>query len=416
MPDVIENPPTAVPNDRAGGFNVDSDVILFLFGSTDTTQSALVRSTFARGLIPIALLSNALIVDDGDGDGLAGLLGQAIDQVDQPPSTLGIPPPGSTPKATNHTTFLPLPADCANPYKQRFLITAGLVAKAPEGKKPCVALLIGGVDSDKPTALLCAQKCWPMLVVKGAGGLGDILLAAKDSLDTGGKLAAITDPDIRDIVDCSTIRPIDFSADTDTLKRLFLAPIQKPGEILTDVWARYDDLDLGAIEKQRWFRVNQITILVLTVLATLMAIVFTEIQGLNAQTYPWGPPTGRTLHIVMIVIPILISLLVGMNARFRDGNKWILLRAAAESVKQHIFRYRTRSGAYSEDQCKTQSASIELASNVRDISSNLGRSEVNRSSLRHQPLIEPDRYTFLTAEEYLSKRIDDQINYFANTP
>jgi len=117
----------------------------------------------------------------------------------------------------------------------------------------------------------------------------------------------------------------------------------------------------------------------------------------------------------MIIIPISISLLVGFNARFRDGNKWILLRAAAESVKQHVFRYRTRSGVYSEDQCKTASASTKLASNIRDITSNLGQSEVNRTNLSEQVIKDPQRVTFLTAEEYLRYRVDDQIAYFVKT-
>jgi hypothetical protein len=415
MPNQIENFSSALTNEGPGAFADDSDVIVFLFGRTGAAQTDVVKSAFARALIPIALLSDALIVDDGDENGLAGLLGQAIDQVDQPPATLGILAAEDTPRASNHTKLVPLTADGPNPDKQRFLFAAGLAAKTPGNKKLCVALLIGGCDSDKQTALLCAQKCWPILVVQGAGGLGDAVLLAKDSVDSGGKLSAIMDPDIRDIVDCGIIRPIDFSADTDTLKRLFLAPIQRPGDVLADMWARYDDLDLGAIEKQKWFRRNQITILALTVLATLMAIALKEIQGLDPKTDHWVPDTGAALHIVMIVIPILISVLVGMNARFRDGNKWVLLRAAAESVKQHVFRYRTKSGAYSEDQCKTQSASTELASNIRDITSNLGQSEANRSSLRHQPLIEPDRNEFLTAEEYLNKRIDDQINYFERT-
>jgi SMODS and SLOG-associating 2TM effector domain 1/Protein of unknown function (DUF4231)/SLOG in TRPM, prokaryote len=415
MPDPIEIPSSDSPDDTAGKFKHNAEVIILIFGSTDDTRSAEVRSAFARALIPIAILSNALLVDDGAANGLAGLLGDAIDQVDQSPATLGILSPGTTAPAANHATLMRLPAECTNPAKARFLISASLAGKPPSVRKLTVALLIGGSDSDKPTALRCARNCWPLLVMRNTGVLGDALLTAKDSVDAGGKLAEIADPDVRETVDSGTMRAIDLTADTDTLKRLLLGPIQKPGEILADAWSRYDELDLGAVKKQTWFRVTQLAILLLTVLATLMAILFSVAHGLDVNKYPWAESAEGTLHIVMIVIPISISLLVGFNARFRDGNKWILLRAASESVKQHIFRYRTRSGAYSEDQCKTQSASTQLASNIRDITSNLGQSEVNRTNLTPQPIGDPQRTTFLTAEEYLHKRVDDQIAYFVKT-
>ena len=80
-----------------------------------------IRSAFARALIPIALLSNALIVDDGAANGLSGLLGEAIDQVDPVPLTLGILLPGTTQLAANYTALMRLPAQCTNPEKQRIL-------------------------------------------------------------------------------------------------------------------------------------------------------------------------------------------------------------------------------------------------------------------------------------------------------
>jgi hypothetical protein len=412
MPDPIEIPPTDSPDDAAERFKHSSDVIILIFGSTDESRSSTVRSAFARALIPVALLSNALIIDDGAANGLAGQLGHAIDQVDQSPSTLGILSPGTTPPAPHHTALMRLPSQCSNPDKDRFLITVSLSGKGPSPKKPTLAFLIGGSDLDKVTALRCARNCWPILVMGAAGGVGDVLLSAKDSVDAGGKLADIPDPDVREIVDCGTMRSIDLTADTDTLKRLLLGPIQKPGEILADAWARYDDLDLGAVDKQSQFRTTQIAILILTVLATLMAILFALVHGIDGSKYSWASPTGAALHIVMIIIPIGISLLVGFNARFREGNKWILLRAAAESVKQHIFRYRTKSGAYSEDQCKTESASTRLASNLRDITSNLAQSEVNRTNLPQREISDPKRTNFLTPEEYLRDRIEDQIAYF----
>ena len=387
-------------------------MIILLFGSLDAVLSAQVRSAFARALIPVALYANALIVNDAASDGLAAVLGLAAQQADLAPTLLGILSPGVAGPDPNHTAVMRLPAQWPDLAKSSFLITASLCESKSTGKKPVIALLVGGGDPDKLTALRAARRSWPLLVMKGAGGLGDAILSAKDSIDAGGALDQISDPDIREIVDTGNIRPIQLDGDTDSLKRVLLGPIQKPGDILADAWSRYDDLDLGAVNKQRMFRTTQIAILALTVVATLMAILVTIVKPLDNPLHTTVQQLGGALHILMIIIPISISLLVGFNARFREGNKWILLRAAAESIKQHIYRYRTRSGAYSEDQCTDISAPTRLAANIRDITSNLVQSEVNRTSLPQQNVQEQSRTKFLTPEEYLHDRVEDQIKYF----
>jgi hypothetical protein len=106
--------------------------------------------------------------------------------------------------------------------------------------------------------------------------------------------------------------------------------------------------------------------------------------------------------------------LSGYNSRFREGNKWILLRSASETIKSEIFRYRTRSGAYSEAQCTQNSAQSKLAAKMKDITSNLLQSEVNKSSIPHRPETDASALSFIRTEEYLRDRIEDQANYFVN--
>ena len=400
----------------AAKLTLQRDAILLLFGDVDLSLAALVRSVFERALAPVALLANALVVDNGKSDGITGLLGQAVKQLDQSPNLLGILLPNEGTPESNHSVIMRLPSEWADPAKSSFLLTAELAGTQQDEQKSVAALLVGGSEADKVTALRCARRGWPLLIVQGAGGLGDTILTAMAPPAQGAQAEQITDPDLREILESATISPVPLAGNTDDLKRILLSPIQPLGDVLPDAWGRFDDLDLAAVEKEALFRATQFGILTLTVVATLLAIAISG-SGLPPKlSSPWFPnlDAHRILHVLMIAIPISISMLGAFNARFREGNKWLLLRAAAESIKSEIFRYRAGSGMYSEEQCARISAPFRLADNIKDISTSLAQSEVNRSSLPHRNIVDPKRLKTLTPDAYLRDRVEDQISYFVN--
>lgn len=412
-PAIIEIAATDNFEVAAAKLTLQPDVILLLFGGVDQPLAGQVRSVFERAVAPVALLANALVVDNGESDGIAGLMGQAVQQLDKAPDLLGILRPNESAPDLNHSVILRLPPEWADTAKSRFLLTVELTRKQQDGVKPVAALLIGGSESDLATALRCARRGWPLLIVQGAGGLGDTILTAMLPLAEGAQGAPIADPDLREILDTATISPIPLGGKTDDIKRILFGPIQQLGDVLPDAWGRFDDLDVAAVEKEYLFRSTQLAILTLTVVATLMAIAISG-SGLPAKmTLPWfwNLDVHDTLHVLMVAIPILISMLGAFNARFREGNKWLLLRAAAESIKSEIFRYRTRSGMYSEEQCIQISAPSRLAANIKEISTSLAQSEVNRSSLPHRNVVNPARLKALSPEDYLRERVEDQISY-----
>jgi hypothetical protein len=319
-----------------------------------------------------------------------------------------------------------------------FLIAVELAKSKAEGEKPVIGVLTGGGEEDKLMALRCARHGWPLLIMQGAGGIGDTLVAASaPPAADGTKPTPPTDPELQEIVESATIYSFPLTATTDEMKRALVGPIQKPGDVLADAWSRFEMLDEAAKVKQALFRSTQLWILSLTVAVTLLAIVAELSKKWPHIILPWIGDFDLhrlqgSLHIVMIVMPITISMLVGFNARFREGNKWILLRAAAEAIKREVFRYRTRSGLYSDAQCKQAMASMRLAANIKDVTGNLVQTEVNRTSLPRvqnaaskEPMqggkesgVDPTRMTervkFLNPEEYLRDRVDDQIDYFVD--
>jgi SMODS and SLOG-associating 2TM effector domain 1/Protein of unknown function (DUF4231) len=129
-----------------------------------------------------------------------------------------------------------------------------------------------------------------------------------------------------------------------------------------------------------------------------------------------GLPNGA-LHWLVLLTPITISVLGAYNSHFRDGNKWILLRGAAEALKREIFRFRAQAGAYSDEQCLETSRELKLAAKLKDISSALEQSEVNKTSLLSMPRIlakrgGDERNSFLSPEQYVEVRLRDQVRHF----
>ena len=42
------------------------------------------------------------------------------------------------------------------------------------------------------------------------------------------------------------------------------------------------------------------------------------------------------LHVVIVIVPIIMAILVAAANRFNAGDKWVVLRASAEAIKQEI--------------------------------------------------------------------------------
>jgi len=428
-PVLIEVQPADTIETAAAKITLQPEVLFLLLGSFDAALAAQVRSVCARAVVPVALTANALLIDmipgpipvGGSSQGVAVPIGQAAQQMDQSPSLLAILGSGAAVPDANHTHLVRLPAEWSDPLKSGLLLLAELAKRGAADPRPIVVLLFGGNEADQITVLRCARHSWPILAVQGAGGLGDTLIAATTPPADGTPAPVITDPDLREIVDTGTICTLSLSGNVDDLKRVLLTPIQPPGDILENAWSRFDDLDLAANEKQRQFRNMQIWILSLGVAATLLAVLISGHSlpaGFAAWLYglPFAPSlhVPQILHILLILVPITISILASFNSRFRQGNKWILLRAAAESIKREIFRYRTRSGIYSETQCSQASAQSKLATKIKDITSNLMQSEVNKSSLPRRAGKDPARLKFLQPDEYVVERVKDQASYFVS--
>jgi hypothetical protein len=262
--------------------------------------------------------------------------------------------------------------------------------------KVVIAILFGGGETERKALLRCARRSWPIVVVRGSGGLADSILAAQTPPIDGSQAQPVNDPELREILEIATIYSVSIEDSVDDLISILLRLIKEPLETLTDAWRRYEALDAAAIEKQRQFRTIPKAILFLGIIATVLAIALAGgfVPDSLRQYIPVAPrvwiaqylgPSAlhQMLHVLLILAPIVISILVSFNSRFREGNKWVLLGGSAEALKREIFRYRAKAGIYSDQVSTGNSAESVLAAKTKDISGNLAQSEVNRSCIDH---------------------------------
>ena len=174
--------------------------------------------------------------------------------------------------------------------------------------------------------------------------------------------------------------------------------------------SRFATYDYLAIRLRRMFTRFQGMILALGVLATLLGLIDDEVKK-------------TALHWAVIVVPIVASVLLAVTGRRAVGQRWVMLRAAAESIKAEIYRYRTVQMAAEDSQASQPSAGQrQLVSQLQAIETRLMQTEVSGSPLTPYegslPVAvgraENGGYGLgpLTPDRYLEIRVRDQIGYY----
>jgi hypothetical protein len=158
------------------------------------------------------------------------------------------------------------------------------------------------------------------------------------------------------------------------------------------------------------------------ILATLLALLKGAIHISPTSSLSW---VDDVLHWTVVALPILVVTLVGMAYRLGAGKRWVLLRAAAETIKREIYRVRTATGIYREETShKGASASAQelLSAQLDAIEAKLLQTEVSSAEMTPYagPLPpqmygasrEDDGLSPLDPEHYLAFRVGDQLSYF----
>ena len=418
----------------AGG----SGVILVCGGAGDLKDASLARAEEVLGpaVSAAAQVTGAVVFDGGTSAGVMAITGAA--RGSRPwtmPVLVGVAPAGlvtypggpldgdRVPLEENHSHFVLAES---SEWGGETGLLIGLPAAYAAGSQ-VVVVLAGGGRVSKAEALESVRRGWPVFVIKETGGVADDiarlweahrfpdrrpawwLWPAKFRYRKPMPLSSISDLDLREIVGEGDIRPVSGVEPGQLARRMAWELQDEP--VLKGAWAQFATYDHLAARLRTAFTRFQAWILLLGVLATLLGLIQAR-AGNNV------------LHWVVVAIPILAAVLVAVAGRRAVGQRWVMLRAAAEAVKAEIYRYRTLAAGRARGTAHDRHAGRqqELAANLDHIETRLIQTDASSGPLTpYDGPLPPQMYgagrdddglSPLNAERYLQIRIGDQLTYF----
>ena len=416
---------------KALGISAPKAVILIIGGADSIDSKLMPKLTqlFGRGIARAALEAEAVIIDGGTQAGVMSLMGEGVAARGYKSTLIGVAPagkvtyPGSAVTEgislePNHSHFVLVEgSDWGNETTMLFSLLSHLTIR-DESKVPAVAILTGGGNVSKEEVLRSVRQGLPLIIVEGSGGLADAIAAGYKLKDS-----YIEDPVLAEIISDGELH---FHLLDNSVKGVERLIIRELGidKVLMQAWEAFANYDHNANLQQKHFDRMQLAIIALGVAGTGLVIfqqVFAPrdtVGELKPVELNWvGFQWWATYHL-LIIIPILLTLLITAANRFKQGHKWLLLRAGAESIKREIFRYRTRAMDY------VSNAEQRLARKVEEITRHTMRTEVNLSALKpynkdkgFPPYMYAaqggdDGFSCLTPDQYVEVRLGDQLNYF----
>jgi hypothetical protein len=377
------------------------------------------KSLFSNSILPAATQAGALIVD-GTPPGTMKLLGDCLAFRRNCPTVVGVAPidcvtiPGSDEAPDgrvsldmNHSAFVLCPGAAWGsewPARQRF-------TTAICDSLPLIAVLVNGDEAHVREVLACVRRRLQVLVVEGTGGLADRIAGLKKP---GADLTGVS-AELQEIVRTGNLRVVHATDAQDAWPQA-IEGRSKDDQTLQNVWNEFHRWDVAAMSYQKQFRRLQWAAAGLAVGATLCAIVQPDWNQIVAWKLD-SDPRQLAWHYAVIAIPILTSILFAWMNHFRPGNRWLLLRGGAESIKREIFKYRARAGFYN-DALPGPYRATRLAQEVDGIMKSLVQSDANRAGEPELPPRTegaPDSLDALTGDDYVEERLKDQIGYYERT-
>lgn len=414
------------------------------------------RQLFNLGVSRTLDSSGALVLDGGTDVGLAALIGQSLADRNAPVDLIGLLPArkAGAPFDGGDADAAPL-----EPHHTHLVLTAGTewgdetdtyfrLADALSRRAAMVGLLVNGGAIARQEVLRVVRRGWPLIVIQGSGRLADEIAAAHnappDDFDDDALAEIITHGDIHVLSLDQPVAPL-----RGAFQKLLTELVTRDAT-LKDAWSQFSLFDKNASEQQGRFLGLQKWILGLAVVATFLAILQTVLEqqalhlaalGAAGKAAPWAlwswfsdDPAAlaaslswlseTVLYYVIVAVPIVFTILVAGANRFKSGNKWLILRSAAEEIKSMIYQYRTGVGAFgaAELQKARQFPRQRLAERVAEITRRTMQSEANLSALipytgpipptMYGAAAEDDGLSPLSPEHYLAIRVGDQIGYF----
>lgn len=395
------------------------------------------KRLFNMGIVPAVVSSNSVVIDGATNGGIMKLLGQSL--TDRNPDTplIGFAPKDKvdfeitgnadkTPLEPHHTHFVLTPGDDFGGETRLMFefaeaLLSGEQADAPVyrlqfWKKPAqtakvkgVCLVIGGGDVARREVARAVQLNLSVIVVSGSGGLADEITAAYKT-----RSSIPSDPLLAQIITDGELHFHELTKPEKGIERLIIRELGLDS-VLLQAWESYADYDYNAGLQQKRHRHIQIAIILLGIISATLAVYWKN-AGLDEKLK--SKDTWATvMHTLLILSPIVTTLMLAAANKFKSGNKWLLLRGGAESLKREIYAYRTKSGEYAKN------PEHVLAQRMEKITRRTMRTEVNLSAVKPAsrgngfPATNlgaqgDDGFSELNPDKYIQYRLKDQLNFY----
>jgi hypothetical protein len=416
--------------------------VIAVFGGADRLGDEAERranAVIGPGVTSAAHTTGATIVDGGTAAGVMAIVGEAVaNRVGPRPVLLGVAPKDlvSSPRAPDGER-VPL-----EPNHSHFVLSPGarwgaetellfeLVDALAEGSR-VVAILVGGGSITKTETLGAVRRNWSVLVAEQTQGFADLVATRRRAVEASSPGSArrllrrtrprrreyetlLDDPELDEIARSDAIRLVS-SDDATELARTLAWELQDE-KVLKDAWRTFASYDALAKSARVTFTRFQAAILLVGIGGTFLALLDDSVgfAGWFADAVHWA----------VVATPILLSLLIAAAVRIGFGQRWVLLRGAAEAVKSEIFRCRTQTGVYADDALAKKGITREeaLAARVNALDERLMHTDASSGPLTpYAGRLPPKMYgtsarddglSRLEADGYLLFRVGDQLNYF----
>jgi hypothetical protein len=399
-----------------------------------------------------ARLARAYVVDGGTASGIMAITGEAVRaHGEEDAVVVGVAPAGCVTHPgrgdderaeldPNHSHFVLADSDEWGGETTLLLALSDALAAGA----PIAMLVAGGGKGAQEEALQAVGRGWPVFVVVGTGGTADAVSAAWLRMHERRPtwLASAlpkrvaralpqrwqwreplgeepADPALRKIVRDGDVR-VYGQRDPEQLARKLVWELQDV-EVLKLAWRSFATYDSLAGSARRSFGRFQTWILAGGIVATFIALLQTELDISPTSSVSW---IDDVFHWSVVALPILVAVLIGMAYRLAPGKRWVLLRAAAETIKREIYRFRTRTGIYGGAGAQADGVSPQelLSAQLDTIETKLLQTEASSAELTpYSGPLPPDMYgasrdddglSPLDPERYLALRVGDQLSYF----
>ena len=490
---LLETSPNATANEIITQLKLDKHkAVILILGETDIPDAdsrprLRLLQLFSRGLARAVAENDVLIIDGGIESEVMTGLGKALLGRASNVQLLGIAnesklniPRATTEQASNaqspgitndgqitntvdsangrktlesyHTHFVAVKSTNSDSEVDQMYALAVALSEGP-----ILTVLVNDSPLAKDEVVRSVRQRWPVLVITGSGGFADEIQQAwqakqdyivalsqwNKSSSKGTKPVPpfVPDPVLAEVIADGDLHFFSITDLPENLERRIDLRL-KANSILKEVYEQQQVYSADARQKQGLYRLGQNSILILGVLITALAAL-----AAFSRQMQWNIPIqfsiikvnfpNDVLSISLISVPVVLALLIAGTNRFNPGNKYITRRTAAEAFKREMFRYRTRTGIYSDSFVAQNGTArqAKLASMIEAITrqwveGNLeytifpGQASSRRSkksqtgsntkqSGQGKPKDSPSDY--LPPNRYITDRLDNQVNYYKNS-